>query len=232
MFRYRALNLCDEVLSVFLTPYILYHALPQSSGKDITRRINVCEALLAELIVQFLQNYTKRIEGIGDICSLATFDFERHGNKNYGSFYGTEKADRSKQGKMEKSFLSFVACYPSWRPHPCGQLFLDNLKPYLTVASDSDLHSSPDQAQTSNHQEQNFSQSWRERQQHMSIEMSVRASSSSRRPLPQEFREMETSDAVEHEEGVLDVHRSHQALQSLYLARNGMDLPVVARSAR
>ena len=42
MFRYGTLNLCDEVLSVFLTPYILYYALPQSSGKDSDRFTDPC----------------------------------------------------------------------------------------------------------------------------------------------------------------------------------------------
>jgi hypothetical protein len=38
-------------------------------------------------------------------CSLSLFDFEKHGNKHYGSPCDAIKDVRSSQGKMEKSFL-------------------------------------------------------------------------------------------------------------------------------
>ena len=59
----------------------------------------------------------------GHICSMAAFDLDRHGNPRYG---GPEKAGfsgrdaprnlRARQGKVEKSLLSFAACYPTWKP--------------------------------------------------------------------------------------------------------------------
>lgn len=72
------------------------------------------------------------MDGVGDVCSLAVFDFERHGNKKYGSESEGEKSQRSKQGKMEKSFLSFVALYPSWKPPHSGRRLLENLEPFIS----------------------------------------------------------------------------------------------------
>lgn len=40
--------------------------------------------------------------------SLSAFDFESHGNSNYGSPYNTTQQRRSSQGKMEKSFLRYA----------------------------------------------------------------------------------------------------------------------------
>lgn len=39
--------------------------------------------------------------------SFSTFDFQKHGNSNYGSPYHTPSSQRSSQGKMEKSFLRY-----------------------------------------------------------------------------------------------------------------------------
>jgi len=91
-------------------------------------------AVVVGRIVQFLNDYTARIEGVGDVCSLATFDFDRHGNTNYGSS-GSDKSYRSRQGKLEKSFLSFVESYPTWTPNSGGQRLLQNLGPYLSVSA-------------------------------------------------------------------------------------------------
>lgn len=44
-----------------------------------------------------------------------------HGNHKYGApATHVPKADKSRQGKMEKSFLTFVATYPTWEPGPAG----------------------------------------------------------------------------------------------------------------
>jgi hypothetical protein len=49
---------------------------------------------------------------------MATFDLDRHGNPRYGTAQGaSDRALRTRQGKVEKSLLSFAACYPTWRPH-------------------------------------------------------------------------------------------------------------------
>ena len=52
---------------------------------------------------------------------------QRHGNAKYGSPAAAPKLYRSRQGKMEKSFLSFAATYPAWEPDPAGQQLLAQL---------------------------------------------------------------------------------------------------------
>jgi Autophagy protein ATG9 len=39
----------------------------------------------ADAIVAFVRDNTVAVEGLGDVCSLATFDLARHGNPRYGS---------------------------------------------------------------------------------------------------------------------------------------------------
>jgi hypothetical protein len=39
----------------------------------------------AGAILQFVADTTTRVEGVGDVCSLAVFDFGRHGNSKYGA---------------------------------------------------------------------------------------------------------------------------------------------------
>ena len=53
----------EEVLSVLITPFILWFSLPNSS----------------ERIVDFFREFTVHVDGIGYVCSFAVFDFKRHG---------------------------------------------------------------------------------------------------------------------------------------------------------
>lgn len=41
-------------------------------------------------------------------CSFSSFNFQKHGNSSYGSPHNAPGAERSSQGKMEKSFLRYV----------------------------------------------------------------------------------------------------------------------------
>lgn len=83
-----------------------------------------------------MRDHTERIEGVGDVCSLAAFDFGRHGNPKYGApCSAPEKRVRSKQGKMEKSFLTFVATYPTWAPPTAGRQMLAALSQHTDAAA-------------------------------------------------------------------------------------------------
>ena len=55
--------------SILLTPFVLYFSLPYCT----------------EAILEFVRDHTVFVEGVGDICSLANFDFEKHGNSKYGA---------------------------------------------------------------------------------------------------------------------------------------------------
>lgn len=52
------------------------------------------------------------------LCSgkFATFPLAEHGNKKYGVDSASNKRNRTKQGKMEKSFLNFKVFVISFHP--------------------------------------------------------------------------------------------------------------------
>ncbi|KAI4301121.1 hypothetical protein L6164_034434 [Bauhinia variegata] len=114
IFQYTGMMLLEEMTSIFLTPYLLLFIVPKR----------------VDDILQFIAEFTTNIEGVGHVCSFSTFDFQGHGNSNYGSPYNAPRRQRSSQGKMEKSFLSFQSCYPSWEPSAEGKRFLVNLKTF------------------------------------------------------------------------------------------------------
>ena len=65
----QALLFVEELASIVLTPFVLYFSLP------------AC----VPAILSFARDFTVHVDGVGDICSLAAFDFARHGNLKYGS---------------------------------------------------------------------------------------------------------------------------------------------------
>jgi autophagy-related protein 9 len=67
--RAQALLFLEEMASIVVTPFILYFSLPKC----------------APAILAFMRDFTVHVPGVGDICSLAAFDFQRHGNPKYGS---------------------------------------------------------------------------------------------------------------------------------------------------
>jgi autophagy-related protein 9 len=58
--------------------------------------------------------------------SFSVFDFQKHGNSNYGSPHNAPRTERSSQGKMEKSFLRYDRGYIS-----CRIDIIEVMKPYL-----------------------------------------------------------------------------------------------------
>ncbi|GLU07724.1 hypothetical protein SLE2022_246720 [Rubroshorea leprosula] len=114
IFQYTGMMLLEEMASIFLTPFLLIFVVPER----------------VDDILQFIADFTVDIEGVGHVCSFSAFDFEKHGNSNYGSPHDAPRALRSSQGKMEKSFLSFQSSYPSWEPNAQGKQFLSNLRTF------------------------------------------------------------------------------------------------------
>ncbi|OAY75874.1 autophagy-related protein 9 [Ananas comosus] len=114
LFQYTGMMLLEEMASILITPYLLIFVVPKR----------------VDDILRFVSDFTIYVEGVGDVCSLSLFDFERHGNRNYASPFGAVKYMRSSQGKMEKSFLSFQSTYPSWEPSEHGRRFLFNLQKF------------------------------------------------------------------------------------------------------
>mmetsp|Transcript_8130 Transcript_8130/g.32062 ORF Transcript_8130/g.32062 Transcript_8130/m.32062 type:complete len:807 (-) Transcript_8130:519-2939(-) len=111
MFAFKAGLFLQEMLSIFAVPFILWYPM--------------CES--APDIVQFVRQFTVHRKGVGHICSLSAFDFRRHGDARYGAPTNARRDARSKQGKMEKSFVSFHAHYPTWEPDAGGREMLTSL---------------------------------------------------------------------------------------------------------
>ena len=111
MFQFKAGLFLQEVLSIFAVPFVLWYPMCRSAPD----------------VVQFVRTFTTHRRGVGHICSLSAFDFRRHGNGKYGAPVNASKPARSKQGKMEKSFLSFHAHYPTWEPDASGREMLAGL---------------------------------------------------------------------------------------------------------
>ncbi|XP_052169876.1 LOW QUALITY PROTEIN: autophagy-related protein 9 [Diospyros lotus] len=114
LFQYTGMMLLEEMASIFLTPYLLIFVVPKR----------------VDDILQFIADFTVNVEGVGHVCSFSVFDFQNHGNSNYGSPYNLPSIHRSSQGKMEKSFLSFHCDYPTWEPNGEGKQFLLTLKKF------------------------------------------------------------------------------------------------------
>ncbi|CAK9134628.1 unnamed protein product [Ilex paraguariensis] len=114
LFQYTGMMLLEEMASIFLTPYLLLFVVPKQ----------------VDDILKFIVDFTVPVEGVGHVCSFSVFDFQNHGNSSYGSPYNSPRIQRSSQGKMEKSFLSFHSNYPSWEPDSVGKQFLSTLKTF------------------------------------------------------------------------------------------------------
>eukprot|EP00736_Rhodelphis_marinus_P002412 Rmarinus@m.3997 len=99
LYQYRVVIFLTELFGVIYAPLLLWFSLPQS----------------ADDIINFVKDFTKFVEGVGDVCGFASFDFEKYGSVKYGSSVSSEPGMRSRQGKMEKSFLSFKNNHPGWQ---------------------------------------------------------------------------------------------------------------------
>lgn len=104
LFQYTGMILLEEMVSIFLTPYLLIFVVPKH----------------VEDILNFISDFTIHDEGAGHVCSFSVFNFESHGNSRYGSPSDAPHGHRSSQVKMEKSFLSFQYTYPTWEPSAQG----------------------------------------------------------------------------------------------------------------
>lgn len=66
LFAMKAMIFVQEILSVVLTPLVLWFSLPDC----------------APAITDFFREFTVHVDGLGYVCSFAVFDFKRHGNVN------------------------------------------------------------------------------------------------------------------------------------------------------
>ncbi|UZJ52110.1 hypothetical protein CBS101457_001430 [Exobasidium rhododendri] len=113
MYKMKIYIFLSEIMSVIITPFILWKSLPTS----------------APSIIDFFREFTVHVDGLGYVCSFAIFDFQRHGNAKFGAPEGIrDERLSSKEGKMEQSLLGFRAANPTWQPSdPSASLFLSRL---------------------------------------------------------------------------------------------------------
>jgi autophagy-related protein 9 len=98
-----------ELLSVIITPFLLWLSLRASSDK----------------IVDFFREFTIQVDGLGYVCSFATFDFNNAGKRKSGykpkrAPFKADEDDKfelrsnyfaTTDGKMLKSYLNFLDNY-------------------------------------------------------------------------------------------------------------------------
>ena len=112
MYEYRIFIYFKEILGVIITPFILFF--------DATN--------YSEKIINFVKKHSVEVDDLGYICSYASFDFQKYGDMDFGSvFNGTDF--KSKNGKMEKSFLNFKKQYPEWTING-GDELIENIYKY------------------------------------------------------------------------------------------------------
>ncbi|KAG7448093.1 APG9-domain-containing protein [Guyanagaster necrorhizus] len=119
LYAMKVMIFVQEVLSVVLTPFVLWFSLPSC----------------APAIVDFFHEFTVHVDGRGYVCSFAEFNFERHGNVKFGApAQNIDKRMISNEGKMEKSFLNFKAANPDWNPtDPSGSLYLSRMADFTAA---------------------------------------------------------------------------------------------------
>ncbi len=83
-----------DIMGCVTAPYFLLVAWPSNSYK----------------IVNFIQHNFEYDSQIGHICSLSKLDLEQYGSLNYGPYNGVHN-HYSKQGKIEKSLITFAMNY-------------------------------------------------------------------------------------------------------------------------
>lgn len=86
----------SEVLSIIITPFILWFSLPKCSDQ----------------IIDFFREFTIHVDGVGYVCSFAVFDFKKGDGRKPSS--GPDPRDEyysTKHGKMAASYYGFIDNY-------------------------------------------------------------------------------------------------------------------------
>ncbi|KAG0142199.1 hypothetical protein CROQUDRAFT_50622 [Cronartium quercuum f. sp. fusiforme G11] len=145
LFQLKVVNFLRELMSVVLTPFILWYGFTDER---------------CERIVDFFREFTIHVDGIGHVCSFAVFDFSKLGNTISPTgpdlqFNPTGPHNPHRQHspttrlapmrhpqqqhdmtKMERSLLSFVAHHPNWEPsNQTASLYLSKAIGFSAVDS-------------------------------------------------------------------------------------------------
>lgn len=93
----------EELLSVILTPFVLWVSLPKCSDR----------------IIDFFREFTVHVDGVGYVCSFAVFNFQKPGQQKVEDLRGEYFA--SKDNKMIASYIGFMDQYHNPQNRPLGR---------------------------------------------------------------------------------------------------------------
>ena len=122
LYQMKVVIFLEEILSIILTPFILWSSLPKCTDK----------------IVDFFREFTIHVDGLGYVCSFAVFDFKK-GDANAmqvesGPQDLREDYYATKDNKMLTSYYNFIDNYgPNQRPEA----------PFLHSTSKQSFHAPP-----------------------------------------------------------------------------------------
>jgi autophagy-related protein 9 len=137
LFTYSANVFLLEICSVLLAPLVFMFSLPKS----------------ADRIVDFLRSHVVHVDGVEDIVDAATFPTGRlrdinksdtgsaDGDLVYNQTDGDSEFDTELFEKLEASFLSFKATYPTWEAGHDADDFIGVDPNEVQVPADDDMAS-------------------------------------------------------------------------------------------
>lgn len=103
LYKMKVIIFAEEILSILITPLMLFFTLPRSSDQ----------------IIDFFREFTIHVDGLGYVCSFAEFDFKK-GIGNAKKTVDGNAADvrddyyATKHGKMEASYYGFIGNYGNY----------------------------------------------------------------------------------------------------------------------
>ena len=100
LYQMKVVIFLEEILSIILTPFILWISLPKCSDH----------------IVDFFREFTIHVDGLGYVCSFAVFDFKKSGGPNNQARVEAARDFRedyyaTKDNKMLTSYYNFIDNY-------------------------------------------------------------------------------------------------------------------------
>lgn len=99
LYQLKIVIFLEEVLSIIITPFVLWFSLPNCSDQ----------------IIDFFREFTLHVDGVGYVCSFAVFDFKKGigkaGQQGPPSSDIREDYYSTKHGKMAASYYGFLDNY-------------------------------------------------------------------------------------------------------------------------
>jgi autophagy-related protein 9 len=105
LYKVKVLIFLEEVLSILITPFVLFSSLPRCCDQ----------------IIDFFREFTIHVDGLGYVCTFAEFNFNKGIGKGKGNNDGGDVRDdyyTAKHGKMEASYYGFMGNYGNFALNP------------------------------------------------------------------------------------------------------------------